>query len=174
MAVTNGEVLFATGSTTCESKTAANTRSALSLLSRLAARVTTQFDKTSSTTLANVTGLSVTVVAAKVYSVRALLWTTCAAAGGCKVALSGTATATSIRYTYRGVTTAGAVSQSTTQATALDTALGETAALMQIEIMGTVTVNAGGTLTVQFAQNANNGTASSVLVGSTLEVQEVA
>jgi hypothetical protein len=33
-------------------------------------------------------------------------------------------------------------------------------------VEGTITVNAGGTLAVQFAQNASFGTASSVLAGS--------
>lgn len=41
-------------------------------------------------------------------------------------------------------------------------------------ITGTITVNAGGTLTVQFAQNASDVTASSVLIGSTFIVQQMA
>jgi UDP-N-acetylglucosamine enolpyruvyl transferase len=44
----------------------------------------------------------------------------------------------------------------------------------QIKINGTITVNAGGTLTVQFAQNgAVPATTSSVLVGSTFTVHNV-
>ena len=39
------------------------------------------------------------------------------------------------------------------------------------EIKGTITVNAAGTLTVQFAQNAANGT-SSILVGSSFIVRD--
>ena len=41
------------------------------------------------------------------------------------------------------------------------------------QITGTITVNAAGTLTCQFAQNASNATASSVLVGSTFILTEM-
>src|SRR5689334_17179951 len=54
--------------------------------------VTSQFDKTN-TTLADVTGLSVTVTAGKKYSFTALLYTTSDVGGGVKVAIGGSATA---------------------------------------------------------------------------------
>lgn len=41
------------------------------------------------------------------------------------------------------------------------------------KIKGTITVNAAGTLTVQFAQNVANGVASSVLVGSRFELERI-
>lgn len=132
--------------------------------------VGTQFDKTSDTTLANVTNLSRDVEAGKKYKFRAVLFTSSNVASGVKAAIAGTATATAIVYEALVWNAAALAAQ--TRATALATAVGGvtavTAALVIIE--GTITVNAAGTLTVQFAQNASGGTASSVLVGSTLEV----
>lgn len=134
-------------------------------------KVATQFDKTSDTTLANVTGLSAAVTAAKAYSFTAQLYTASNVAGGVKVAIGGTATATAITYDTL-ITDAGATTQPA-RAAALGTAGGVTAVTAAlVTINGTITVNGGGTLTVQFAQNASNGTASSVLVGSTFIVQE--
>lgn len=139
------------------------------------ARNANSFSKTSDTTLANITGITVNLEAAKVYKFRAVLFTTSNVAGGVKAAISGTATMTSITYhgkTYELISkTVG-----TARATALGTTVGDitavTAALVEIE--GTCVVNAAGTLTVQFAQNASHGTSSVVLAGSYLEVEEMA
>jgi len=136
------------------------------------ARVSTQFDATSTTTLADITGLTANVAAGKIYRFEAKLYTTSNVAGGVKVAIAGTATATAI--VYEGLTTdAGLITQS--RGTALGTAVGAVTAVTAgyITISGTITVNATGTLTVQFAQNASNGTASSVLVGSTFVITEM-
>ena len=136
--------------------------------------VATQFDKTTSTVLGNVTGLSTTVLAATPYAFRAVLFINADATGGQKIAVAGTATATSVIYritstddgapgalriTSRQVALAGSAAQA-----------GQTAYLTTIE--GEILVNAGGTLTVQFAQSASNLT-SSVLVGSTFTVWKV-
>jgi len=142
---------------------------AVNRLTGLSASVATQFDKTSDTTLANVTGLTRNVEAGRTYSFEAVLYTTSNVAGGVKAAISGTATATSI--VYEGITTdAGASTQS--RATTLGNAIGAVTAVTaaRITITGTIVVNAAGTLTVQFAQNTSNGTASSVLVGSTFSL----
>ncbi len=133
-------------------------------------RVSTQFDKTDAT-LANITGLTANVAAGKVYRFEAILYTTSDIAGGVKVAMAGTATATNI--IYEGMTTdAGLTTQS--RATALATAVGAvtTVTAAYIKVTGTITVNAAGTLTVQFAENAATAT-SSVLVGSTFQVIEM-
>lgn len=134
-------------------------------------RVSTQFDATSNTTVANITGLSVTAIAGKTYQFSALLYTTSNIAGGVKVAIAGTATATAITYDTE-IIDAGLITQPT-RAVALAAAGGVTAVTAAlVKINGTITVNAGGTLTVQFAQNASNVVASSVLVGSTFIVQQ--
>ena len=134
-------------------------------------RVTTQFDKTSSTTLGDITGLTANVKAAGVYKFRAVLFTTSNVAGGVKFAIGGTATATSVIYAAQVFETAG-ITIGTARATALGTTVGDVTAVTVATcvIEGTIVVNAAGTLTVQFAQNASNGTASSVLVNSTFTV----
>lgn len=135
-------------------------------------RVSSQFDKTSNTTLANITGLSATLIAGITYAFEAVLFTTSNVAGGVKFAISGTATATAI--IYEAVVMDAAVIAAQTRATSLSTAVGGVTAVTAAicRITGTITVNAAGTLTVQFAQNASNGTASSVLVGSYFIVNE--
>lgn len=137
------------------------------------ARVTSQFNKTSDITLANIPGLSVNVAAAGNYYFRAVLILTCNASGGSKVAIAGTATATTINYS--GCAWSAAAIGAASNATALGTAVAAaTAAHVCCEIEGTIQVNAAGTLTVQFAQNASFATQSSVLVGSTFDVQAIA
>lgn len=141
-------------------------------LSGLVVRNSAQFDKTSDTTLANVTGLTHNVEAGKAYRFTARLPTASNAAGGVKAAIAGTCTATAI--TYEGLTiAAGATTQG--RGTALGTAVGGVTAVTAawIEISGTIVVNAAGTLTVQFAQNASFGTASSVLANGSFEIQQI-
>jgi hypothetical protein len=137
-------------------------------------RVSTQFDKTNDTTLANITGLSVNVVAGKSYRFEAILYTTSAVTTGVKFAIAGTATATAIIYEAI-LDDAGAISAQT-RATALGTAVAGITAVTNAycRITGTITVNAAGTLTVQFAQNAAvAATTSSVLIGSIFTVNEI-
>jgi hypothetical protein len=98
------------------------------------------------------------------------------ATGGSKVAMAGTATATAIRYAVKGINQNGASSAFIfgTSVSALATGVGGAGGtLHEITMEGVITVNAAGTLTVQYAQNVSNGTASTVLTGSTLEVFEV-
>lgn len=139
----------------------------------LKSRVSTQFDKTSNTTLANITGLTADLTAGKTYKFEAVLYTSSANTGGVKFAIAGTATATSI--IYEDVVIDANVNAAQTRATALATAVGGVTAVTAAnsKITGSITVNAAGTLTVQFAQNASDGTASSVLVGSTLTVSQI-
>lgn len=135
--------------------------------------VATQFDKTN-TTLANITGLSVDLVAGRKYRFRAVLHITADATGGHKVAIAGTATATSIIYQIQSVNNGTSALAVTSRQTALAGSAGQAGATtVYCAIEGQIVVNAAGTLTVQFAQNAANGT-SSVIVGSTFEVIEMA
>jgi hypothetical protein len=134
--------------------------------------VTTQFDKTD-TTLADVTGLSIGVQAGRTYNFRAVLFVDADATGGYKLAIGGTATATAIIYNIKAINNATSAFTITSRQTALAGSAGAaTGTGLMIEIEGTITVNAAGTLTAQFAQNAANGT-SSVLVGSTLMVNNI-
>ncbi|MGZ4968055.1 MAG: right-handed parallel beta-helix repeat-containing protein [Methylobacter sp.] len=122
---------------------------------------TAQFDKTSSASYSAVPGLSVNLVAGTTYRVRGVLSVTAGASGGVAAALGGTASAT-LRVTgkvYNGTTLANSQA-----ATTMSGAIGSyTGVATEIYIDGTVICTASGTLTVRFAQNASNGTASSVL-----------
>lgn len=133
--------------------------------------VTSDFSKTSSTTLANVTGLTFTTVNSGVYRFKANLFLSCGASGGAKVSISGTNTATAIWYLVSLRTATAFVGEVNT---ALDGDYGTTAAHVFGEINGYIDVANGGTLTVQFAQNASDGTASKVLAGSWFEVNRMA
>jgi hypothetical protein len=130
---------------------------------------TSDFTKTSDATLANVTGLTHTVASGGKYVFTAMLFTTSGATGGVKVAVSGTATATAII----GMVEMMGAQYEATQFTALDEAEGEAAIDVGVRIEGYITVNQGGTLTIQFAQQASNGTASVVKAGSWFKVVKV-
>ena len=131
--------------------------------------VTTDFSSASDTTLNDIPGLSHTVVSGGIYRFSAYLFIENAAEGGTRVAISGTATATSIRYRpeFLGAT------YEMTAATALNEAKGKTVDHKAVRIEGYINVNAGGTLTVQAAQNASNATATTVLTGSWFEVEDI-
>jgi hypothetical protein len=132
------------------------------------------FDKTADTTLAAVTGFSINATAAGRYIGRVVLDMTSNVAGGVKVALVGTGGLTATTYRSNSFAyNAGILTQ------ALNTTLGNneyavtavTATKLILEI-GLV-VNVAGTLNVQFAQNVSNGTASTVLAGSSFTLQRV-
>lgn len=135
-------------------------------------RNTAQFDKTTAT-LANVTGMTVNVLAAGVYTFTARLFVDTDVIGGHQYAISGTATATAIKYQVNSINNATNTFAITSRQTAMAGAIGEASGTTYYtEISGMITVNAAGTLTVQFAQNIANGT-SSVLTGSSFEVTPV-
>ena len=131
---------------------------------------TSDFSKTSDTTLANVTGLTFTTASGGVYRFMARLFISNGASGGSKIAISGTNTATDIKY-FTDFRTASVTEHALS--TALDEAEGETALHIMVLVEGYIDVDAGGTLTVQFAQNASNATASKVLAGSWFEVDKI-
>lgn len=133
-------------------------------------RVATNFTATSSIALANITGLSAAVAAAGTYSFEAVIFTTAAAAGGVQLAIAGTATATAIEYEGQLTSAAALVAQTRATALAGVVCSNASATAGTAWITGTIVVNAGGTLTVQFAQNTSNASASTVLAGSWFRV----
>ena len=136
-------------------------------------RTTAAFDKTSDTALANIPDLTVTLVAGKNYRFEAWLHTTTNASGGVKVSMAGTATAGAIIYDANSFYGANTIHY---RYTALAESHGATAAATDafVQIMGLISVTVGGTLTVQFAQNASFATKSTVNIGSTLMVWRLA
>jgi len=136
-------------------------------------RVTTQFDKTTNTTLASITGLTATLVAGKTYRFEANLYIDADVVGGSKYDMSGTATATSIIYELVMVDNTTNANTITSRGTALASSVGQAGTTAGfVKITGLITVNGAGTLTPRFSQNASSGT-SSVLVGSTFETKEI-
>lgn len=131
------------------------------------------FSATSNTTLANVTGMSVNLVAGATYIIDIYLAGTAGASGGIKVSLGGgTATATSFAadsWLYNGTTVAGQTQSTTYSGNQVAT----TAAFTTCFITGTIVVNAGGTFVVQAAQNASNGTATTIAVNSNMTLTRV-
>ncbi len=143
-------------------------------------RVSTQFDKTTDTTLANVTGLS-TILGnpndsnlPRTYQFEAVLFVSAGALGGTKFAINGTATVSSIIYNITLTDNTTNVNTITSEQTSLGGSAGQAGTTTGLcVIRGVVTVTGHGTLTVQFAQNVSNGTASSIKVGSYFLVQEI-
>ena len=135
-------------------------------------RTTAAFDKTSDTALANVPALTVTLVAGNNYRFEAWLHTTANASGGVKVSMGGTATAGAIIYDGNWFYGANTFHW---RYTALAESHGVTAAATDafVQVMGLISVTVGGTLTVQFAQNASFATKSTVNIGSTLMVERI-
>ena len=132
-----------------------------------------QFDKTNAT-LADITGFSFVLVPGT-YVTRATLIMTPSAAGGFKLAISGTATFSNIRISVivANWTTLGntIVQQFTAKDDSSNTsATGPTIATA--EYSGAVTCSVGGTFTLQFAQNSASGT-SSIVPGSIFEVNPI-
>lgn len=120
-------------------------------------RVATAYTN-ATTTLGNVTGLAATLQAGRTYRFRARFDVTLDVTGLGKYAMSGTATATSISYRVSHLGASLALISSARQ-TALDSAVNSSTALTDddVEIEGTIVVNAAGTLTVQAAEQSATG-----------------
>jgi len=136
-------------------------------------RVSTQLDVTSSTSVVQVTGLTSTLVAGKIYKFEVKLFVD-ASGGGTRVSFGGTATATTFinQYNILDNATSGVLPSRTTALTTEVTNNPLTSGFITME--GTIVVNGAGTFYPTFAQKTSNGTASSVLVGSSFIVMETA
>lgn len=138
-----------------------------------AAVSTTDTTFTTNTTLANVTGLAVNVVAGATYAFKARIKGTATANGGAKFAIGGTCTATTVGYTCKNYN--AATLNANTSATTLGTAVGAgTAVLTDAVIEGSIVVNQGGTLTVQAAQNTSHTDTTTISAMSNLVLTRVA
>ncbi len=135
-------------------------------------RCTAQVDATT-TTLANVTGLSFTVVPGT-YQFFADINTTCGGTGGVKLAFNYTTTVLSAINANALAYTASAVAQSKTTTTTTQTSIvASNTAFTDVVLSGTMVVTTGGTIDLQFAENSANST-SSVLVGSYMQFTRIA
>lgn len=133
-------------------------------------RCSAQTDATSTTTLANVTGLTgFSLVAAGTYAFVIDLQTTCTTNGGIAVGFKYTTlTLTSIQVASTTVAAASlAHSRSTTTTDQTKFVNSNAAAWLNVRLTGTLVVSAAGTLDVQMAQQTSHADVSSVFVGST-------
>lgn len=135
------------------------------------------FDKTSDTTLANITNLTATL-SPGTYSFSGYLPATAGASGGVKLALGGTALATKITANakvYNGASLVGGDQYiyNSTAAAPTGQLAGYTGVVTDIWVEGTITITTAGTVTFRFAQNASNGTASSILTDARLQFQRI-
>lgn len=131
---------------------------------------TTAFSLATSTTLTNVVGMVTGTLQPGDYEVDINLITTAGASGGVKVALKwGTASMITATALSVVATTASAVA-STTFTTSTDAAsiVAATTAYVNVRIKGRIRVALAGTLQLQAAQNASDGTATTVGLGSTM------
>lgn len=125
------------------------------------------FSVTSNTTLADITGLSVTLVAGRNYAFEAFLPYSANVSGGVKFGTGGTVTTTRFRLVATIHNTGGGTIADLNNTGSTGAIGGLTATTGGwVEVRGYVTVNAGGTFTLQFAQNASNAAASLVVGGA--------
>lgn len=127
----------------------------------------------SSTTLANVTGLSFTVVPGT-YKFTLVLQGVADGTGGIKYAFNyTTAVLSSLQASANGTTAAASATQSTTSTSTQALLFDQAAAVLQVIVHGTMIVTTGGTVDVQVAQHAANASSTTV-VGSTAEFIRIA
>lgn len=134
-----------------------------------AAVTTADFSKTNDTVLANITGLTHTLAAGKTYIIDVVLSTSQSNAGGIQVALSGTCTATNVSVSAR-------ITDEGSHTTALDAHISALNSPVNVQgggvtnshvfLRGSILVNAGGTLTIQAAQQVSDATPTIVEQGS--------
>ena len=136
---------------------------------------TTQLDKTSSVTLANIVGLTgFTLTAGGMYKFTVDLAGTATVNGGWKVGFKyTTATLTDIESTAKAFTASAVAVQHSTTTTDQSSLLASTTATIFTRLVGRITVNAGGPLAVQFAQNASHADTSSIYVGSSATLSRI-
>lgn len=123
------------------------------------------------TTLTNITGMTVSLLAGKTYLVHGELYTSSGASGGVKIALANNDTLTVTSFAL-GATPIG-TGVGGTNTTSLGTGIGATSALNNVPFDATVVVNVAGTLVVQGAQNATNAVQTKFLVNSYIEATQI-
>lgn len=147
---------------------------------------TADVTKTSSTTFSDLTGLTLNLVAGRVYKIRGHIeWNANQSAGnngGAKITLNGTATFASVQVSGRGwdTTNGNAIAASAFRIGAADgtqtlAAFNPTAATVTgfFEFEGFVNCSASGNIRVQGAQVTSDADSTVFLTGSTFEVWEI-
>ncbi|MDE2232963.1 MAG: hypothetical protein KGJ90_02415 [Patescibacteria group bacterium] len=129
---------------------------------------------TNTTTLANITGLSVVLQAGHTYGFEANTMETVATSAGEKFAV--TYSGTSSYAIYDVVATTSAIAQSTSNwTTTLGTAIANTSSNVNASanIRGTIVTTGSGTLNIQYAQNTAQATGNTIQRGSAIRVWQI-
>lgn len=147
-----------------------------SSISTATVRTSAAVTKNTSSTYANVTGLTQTVVSGGTYKFTLMLPSTVASGtGGIKYCFNYTNTVlTSIESTSQGYTASAVAVQHTTTTTTQTDLFTQAAVVIFAQIEGTFVVTTGGTIDVQMAQNTSNGSDTVALVGGTLQLVRIA
>lgn len=138
-------------------------------------RTSSALTKNASTTYANITGLSATVVPGT-YQFKCRLPSTVAnGTGGIKYAFNYTTTVLSaMESTARGMTASAVATQHITSTTTQADLFTQAAAVLWVEIDGTMVVTTGGTIDLQMAQNTSNASDTVALVGGSMQFTRIA
>lgn len=138
------------------------------------ARCSASLTKNASTTYANVTGLTATVVAGTYQFTCYLPSTVASGTAGIKYAFNYTTTVlSSIEATGRGSTSAAQATQHTTTTTTQADLFSQAAVVLFTEITGTMVVTTGGTIDLQMAQNTSNASDTVTLVGASMSFTRI-
>jgi hypothetical protein len=139
----------------------------------IVARQTADVTATSSTTLANLTGL-VQTVEVGTYKFKISLQALSTGNGGTKVGLKYTTAAlTSIQAEAKAFTASAVAVTRFTTTTDQASIIAATVANICLEIEGTMVVSAAGTVQVQGAQNASHSDTTTYYTGSTFEITKL-
>lgn len=134
---------------------------------------TSGFTKTSNTTLADVTGMSL-VLPLGTYNIDGYIDGTAGATGGIKLELIQAATIAVSNMNIRCKNYNGATLNANTKITGLGVDMGgSAAAYTDLIFTGTFTVTTAGTVKIQAAQNTSSGTATTISVNSYMTVVRV-
>jgi hypothetical protein len=135
----------------------------------------TQIDATTSTTLANIPGMTTGTLEPGVYEFNIQLGTVSTANCGIKIGLvQNTASMISqIEYEGTSFSSSGSGSSRGTTTTSGTTVFSTAAVALIVTVRGTLTVTAAGTLTLQMAQNTSHADTASVFVGSYMKLNRI-
>lgn len=129
-----------------------------------------QFDKTTNTTPAAVTGLSASVVAGNTYRFEADVMCLLNLTGGAAIGINGSCSVSSVSYHVEGFDDSSGTLVRSNRSSTLGGYTGVTGyTLVFVRITGTAVVTGDGSLAVYFAEQVASGT-SSVLAGSSFMV----
>lgn len=128
---------------------------------------------TNSTTFVNDSDFNFTLAGSRKYSFIGKIFVSSVATSGVKIDFNGgTATATNVIYNGTFYT---ATTLSSQNSAALAAALGVTSLVVQMDVSGTIEVNAGGSFILRFAQTTETGAAETVTLqrGSWIWLEEM-